>query len=106
MFWNDKFEEFHKENSKKKTAALEELMKSLLVKSYVTHRFGFALASSVLNTADACHRILEGHAGVDIAVVLYRDGRIAFRRRDDVPVNLKEIAELFNGGGRPFAAGE
>lgn len=104
-FWNEQFEQFHKAYLEKKLAALDDLMKSLVVKSYVKYRFGFALASSILNTADACQKILDGHAGVDVAVVLYRDGRIGFRRRDDGEVDVKKLAELFNGGGRPFAAG-
>jgi len=104
-FWNPKFELFHKEVLEKKLFALDELMKSLIVKSYVTYRFGFAFASQILTTADACQKILDGHAGVDVAVVLYRDGRLGFRRRDECDVDVKALAQLFNGGGRPFAAG-
>jgi oligoribonuclease NrnB/cAMP/cGMP phosphodiesterase (DHH superfamily) len=104
-FWNDQFEQFHKEFNVKKMAAFDELLKSLIVKSYVKYRFGFALSSSILTTADACQRVLDGHAGVDVAVVLYRDGRIGFRRRDGCDVDVKSLAELFGGGGRPFAAG-
>lgn len=104
-FWNPQFEEFHKSYFEKKLAAFDELVKSLIVKSYVKYRFGFALSSSILNTADACQKILDSHAGVDVAVVLYRDGRIGFRRRDNCDVDVKSLAELFNGGGRPFAAG-
>ncbi len=104
-FWNEQFELFHKEYSMKKMEAFDELLKSLIVKSYVKYRFGFALSSSILTTADACQRVLDGHAGVDVAVVLYRDGRIGLRRRDECDVDVKKLAELFNGGGRPFAAG-
>jgi oligoribonuclease NrnB/cAMP/cGMP phosphodiesterase (DHH superfamily) len=104
-FWNPKFELFHKEFLGKKLDALDELMKSLSIKSYVNYRFGFGFAASILTTADACQKILDGHAGVDVAVVLYRDGRIGFRRRDDCDVNVKSLAELFKGGGMPFAAG-
>ncbi len=104
-FWNPKFEIFHEDLLEKKLIAFDELLKSLMVKSYVTYRFGFGLASSILTTADACQKILDGHAGVDVAVVLYRDGRIGFRRRDECDVNVKELASLFKGGGMPFAAG-
>jgi len=105
VFWNQQLEEFHKSYRVRKEAALDELMKSLKIKRYVTHSFGFSLVSSMLNSADACQHMLDGHAGVDVAVVLYRDGRIAFRRRDNVDVDVKELAELFKGGGHPFAAG-
>lgn len=105
VFWSAQFEEFHRSFAEKKLIALDELMKSLVIKSYLNFRFGFALCSSVLNSADACQRILDGHAGVDVAIVLYRDGRLGFRRRDGVDVDVKCLAELFDGGGRPFAAG-
>ncbi|MCX6708237.1 MAG: hypothetical protein NTW67_01115 [Candidatus Woesearchaeota archaeon] len=105
IVWNDQFEAFHKEHMKRKLVAFDELLSSLVVKSYVNYRFGFAVASSILTTADACQKIIDGHAGVDVAVVLYRDGRIGFRRRDVCDVDVKKLAELFNGGGRPFAAG-
>ncbi|MEM3154437.1 MAG: DHHA1 domain-containing protein [Candidatus Woesearchaeota archaeon] len=103
--WNPKFEDFHKKLIEKKMIAHDELMKTLVIKSYVNYRFGFGLAASILTTADACQKILDGHAGVDVAVVLYRDGRIGFRRRDGCDVNVKELAALFKGGGMPFAAG-
>jgi len=105
VVWNNRFEVFHKGYSERKAGAFDELMKSLVVKSYVKYRFGFAYASSILHTADACQKVLDGHAGVDVAVVMYRDGRLGFRRRDDDDIDMKELAELFNGGGRPFAAG-
>ena len=59
----------------------------------------------MLTTADACSKILDGHAGVDIAIALYKDGRIAFRRRDESNLDVRALAELFNGGGHPYAAG-
>lgn len=105
MVWNDHFEQAHRQYVGRKQSALEELMRSLVIKACVDVRFGFALASSVLNSADACQRVLDGHAGVDVAVVLYRDGRIVFRRRDGVDVDVKALAELFDGGGQPYAAG-
>jgi len=105
VLWNVQFEEFHKSYAERKQAAFDELIGSLLIKSYVTHQFGFALSPSILTTADACQKVLDGHAGIDVAIVVYRDGRMGFRRRDDGEVDVKELAKLFNGGGRPFAAG-
>lgn len=105
VFWDNHAEEFHAQYLKKKHAALEELLSSLTIKSYVDYRFGFVLASSLLPSADACQRVLEGHAGVDVAVALYKDGRMVFRRREGVDVDVRAIAELFGGGGHEFAAG-
>jgi len=105
ILWSEQFEKFYADFSKRKLIAFDDLMRSLIIKSYVNYRFGFALSGSVLNSAIACQRILDGHAGVDIAVILYRDGRIVFRRRDGCDVDVKSIAELFKGGGKPFASG-
>lgn len=105
VLWNERFERFHREYQEKKRAAEEGLMRGLVIKSYVNYRFGFARAPSFLHSADACQHMLNGHAGVDVAVVLYRDGRVVFRRRDGVGINIRQVAELFGGGGREFAAG-
>lgn len=105
VFWSEHFERAHKDYVARKSVALDDMMRSLVVKSYVNYRFGFALVGSLLSSADACQRMLDGHAGVDVACVLYRDGRVAFRRRDGCDVDVKSVAGLFKGGGKPFAAG-
>lgn len=105
MFWNEKLEEHHKAYNERKNNAFEEMMQTLTVKSYVNNGFGFALTPQILNGADACQKILNSHAGVDVAVAIYRDGRICLRRKENCTVNVKELAEIFNGGGLPFAAG-
>ncbi|MBS3147497.1 hypothetical protein J4219_01285 [Candidatus Woesearchaeota archaeon] len=105
ILWTDKFETFHCEHNAKKIIAFEELMRTLAIKPYLSYRFGFALASHLLSSPDACQKILDSHAGVDVAIALYRDGRIALRRRDNCQINVKNLAELFGGGGQPYAAG-
>ena len=105
VFWNEKFEKFHNDYEKKKSAALDELLRSLVIKIYLNYRFGFTLAPSLLSSADACQRVLDGHAGVDVSVVLFRDARIAFRRREGVVLDVSDVASVFGGGGRPFASG-
>lgn len=105
VFWNDKFEKFHEEYEKKKSAAFDEMMKSLVIKSYLNHRFGFVLVPVLLPSATAAQRVLDAHAGVDVSVVLFKDGRVAFRRRDSIDLNLSEIAQVFGGGGKEFASG-
>lgn len=105
VLWNDKFEKFHEEYERKKSSAFEEMMKSLVIKSYLNYRFGFVLVPVLLPSATAAQRVLDAHAGVDISVVLFKDGRVAFRRRDSVDLNLAEIAQVFGGGGKEFASG-
>jgi oligoribonuclease NrnB/cAMP/cGMP phosphodiesterase (DHH superfamily) len=105
IFWSVQFETSHREYIQKKTAAIEELLKSLIVKPYLSYRFGYAIASSVLATAEACQKVLDGHAGVDVAIALYRNGKIAFRKRDECDIDVSQLAQLFGGGGHPYAAG-
>ncbi len=105
VVWDDQFERARNEYLVKKTKAYEDLLKRLTIKSYLNHRFGFALAPSLLSTADACQYILDKHVGVDISVALYKTGKIAFRSRDGVNLDLAQIGKLFGGGGQKFASG-
>jgi nanoRNase/pAp phosphatase (c-di-AMP/oligoRNAs hydrolase) len=80
-------------------------MKRLTIKDYLKYRLGFALSPALLSTADACQYILDKHTGVDVAVAIYKSGKIAFRRRDGIDIDLRKVAGQFNGGGQAFAAG-
>ncbi len=105
VFWSDHFEQLRKDYLIKKQEALQDIMRHLAIKNILNHRFGFTLAPTLLASADAGQHILDNHAGVDVSVVLYRNGKISFRKRDDCPVNLAELAKLFGGGGHSYAAG-
>jgi oligoribonuclease NrnB/cAMP/cGMP phosphodiesterase (DHH superfamily) len=105
VFWSERFEQLRQGYLTKKQNALQDIMKHLMVKNILNYRFGFTLAPTLLSTADAGQHILDNHAGVDISVVLYRNGRISFRKRNTCPVNLAELAKLFGGGGHSYAAG-
>lgn len=105
VFWSDRFEQVRKEYLLKKEHALKDILAHLAVKNIAGFGFGFTLAPSLLQTADAGQHILDSHAGVDVSAVLYRNGRISFRRRDACQLNLAEIAKLFGGGGHTYAAG-
>ena len=105
VFWSDQFEALRNDYLAKKQAALQDILKHLTIKPILNHRFGFTLAPTLLPSADAGQHILDNHAGVDVSVVLYRNGRISFRKRDTCPLNLAELAKLFGGGGHSYAAG-
>ena len=105
VLWSPAIEAARNDYLRKRDNALEELKKNFLIKDYVGTKFGFALAANLLPSADACQRILDMHVGIGIAVVIYRDGRIVFRRREGVDVNLEHVAQLFDGGGREYASG-
>ena len=105
VLWSEHFEQLRTDYLGKKLAALQDILKHLVVKNVLDHRFGFTLAPALLSTADAGQHILDHHDGVDISVVLYRNGRVSFRRRDNCPLNLAELAKLFGGGGHAYAAG-
>jgi len=105
VLWSEEWEKMYQELIKKKTKALQDLLTHLVTRQYVTNTFGFSLAESFLLSAEAGEHILDKHEGVDVACVLYRDGTIVFRRRNSVKLNLKKIAQVFQGGGHSFAAG-
>jgi oligoribonuclease NrnB/cAMP/cGMP phosphodiesterase (DHH superfamily) len=105
VFWSERFDNAHQDYAQKKRVALHDLIAHLQVKSILNCRFGFTLAPVWLPSADAGQHVLDSHAGVDVSVVIYRNGRISFRRRDDCALNLAELAKLFGGGGHAYAAG-
>ncbi len=105
VLWSAKFEKTRTEYLEKKQKAFMQLISKLQVKQYVNNKFGFSLASSILSSADAGDKILNTHQAVDVSVVLYRNGRISFRRRDGSKTDLSKIAQLFDGGGHAYASG-
>lgn len=105
VLWSESFEKQRKEYLDKKQKAFMQLINKLQIKQYVNYKFGFSLASSMLSSADAGDKILNTHQAVDVSVVLYRNRRISFRRRDGSNIDLSKIAELFDGGGHAYASG-
>ncbi len=103
-FWSEKFDRLREEYLEKKEKEASQLLKKLVIKQYADKKFGFTLASSILSTADAGQYVLD-HSDVDVSVVVYKDGRMSFRRKPGCTVNLRDIAKLFNGGGHAYAAG-
>ncbi|MBN1645140.1 hypothetical protein JW851_03835 [Candidatus Woesearchaeota archaeon] len=105
VFWSERFQKAREDYLKKKTKSLNDLMKNLIIKKYVDLRFGFALSSSILSSADAGQKMLDSHSAIDVSVILFRNGKISFRRKDNIDIDLSKIAQLFDGGGHPYAAG-
>jgi len=104
IFWSDTLEKLRKEYIVKKEIAYQKIMKRLVVKDYVRKKFGYTFSPSILSTSDAGNHVLE-NSEVDVSVVLYKDGRISFRRKDFCDIDLTKVAELFGGGGHNYAAG-
>lgn len=105
VLWSEKFESIRNEYLEKKQKAFMQLMSKLQIKQYVDLKFGFSLASNILSTADAGDKILTAHQAVDVSVIFYRNGKISFRRRDGLKIDLSKIAQLFDGGGHAYASG-
>lgn len=105
VYWSERFDNTYQDYLQKKRVALHDLITHLTVKTILNYHFGFTLAPAWLPSADAGQHLLDNHAGVDVAVILSRNGRISFRRRDDCPLHLAELAKLFGGGGHAYAAG-
>lgn len=105
VLWSEKFEKIREEYLQKKEKAFQQLINKMQLKQYVNYRFAFSLTSSLLSSADTGDKILSTHHAADVSVVLYRNGRISFRRRDNCDIDLTKIAHLFDGGGHEYAAG-
>jgi oligoribonuclease NrnB/cAMP/cGMP phosphodiesterase (DHH superfamily) len=104
-FWSDYTEKIRQAYLEKKTKVLNDLMKNLIIRKYVNLNFGFALVSSIISSADAGQKMLDSHSTIDVAAIMFRDGKISFRRREGTDIDLSKIAEIFSGGGHPYAAG-
>ncbi len=104
-FWSDYTEKTRQAYLEKKIKALNDLMKNLVIRKYVNLNFGFALASAILSSADTGQKMLDSHSAVDVAAIMFRDGKISFRRREGTDIDLSKIAEVFSGGGHSYAAG-
>ena len=105
VIWSDRFERLRADYLDKKQKAFMDLLRKLEIKIYLNKKFGFSLAPSILSTADAGDKILTAHQAVDVSVVIYRNGRVSFRRRDDCDIDLSKLAKLFDGGGHAYASG-
>ena|GEM_PF-1858713 len=105
VLWSEKFEKIRNEYLQKKQKAFMQLISKLQIKPYLDKKFGFSIASSILNSADAGDKILKTHQAVDVSVIFYRNGRVSFRRRDGCKIDLSKIARLFDGGGHAYASG-
>lgn len=105
VFWSARFARLHQEYCAKRDKALREITSAVTLKKYLTHTFAFSFAPSLLPAMRAGQELLDRHAGIDVAVILYRDGKISFRKRDTCDINLAELAKLFGGGGHAYAAG-
>lgn len=105
VFWSQRFEYARKEYLEKREKAFEDLLKKIRMKQYLGANFAFTLASSILPTADAGQKVLDNVAQADVSVVVYRDGRISFRRRNTCSIDLSKLAKEFEGGGHSYAAG-
>lgn len=105
VIWSERFETLRNEYLDKKERALKILVERSKIKDYIRCRVGISKSPSTLSTADAGHELLN-KLDVDVAIVVYRDGKLSFRRKDGCEIDLSEIAKkLFHGGGHPYAAG-
>lgn len=105
VFWSEHYEQQLQEYLKRKQQALQDLLKHITIKTVMNTNFCYTLAPALLSSADAGQHVLDNHSGVDISIIIYRNGRISFRKRDTCKANLAELARLFGGGGHAYAAG-
>jgi len=104
VLWCEKYERIRKEFLDRKIKETAALLKKSVIKEYGGCKFCFAMASSILPTADAGQYVLD-NTEAEVSVIIYRDGRLSFRRKQGCALNLREVAKIFNGGGHAYAAG-
>ncbi len=105
IFWTPEWESEYVAYKEKKREALCAMLGRIAIKRLSKWYVGFVLAETFINSADAGQFILDQHSTVDIVVVLFRSGRISFRRRDSCDVDVSKFAKVFGGGGHPYASG-
>ena len=104
VFWSEKFDRLRNDYLRKKEFALAELPKRIIVKNYLGKNFGIAVAENFLGSAEAGQKLLDT-ATIDVSALIYRDGRLSFRRKEGCNINLKALAKIFGGGGHAYASG-
>ena len=102
--WNPELEQAWKAYDTKRNDAYERLGEKAQVTEYGMTTCVISMADDMLATSDAGDYLLNNY-GTEMSVTLYRDGRMAFRRAEGGDVNLTEVAQMFGGGGHPFASG-
>ncbi len=105
VLWSPEWEKELVVYEKKKKDALSQMLKKLIVRNVSKWKVGYALADSCISSADAGQGMLDAHTEIDVAVILFRSGRLSFRRRDGCAVDVSLLAQKFGGGGHQYASG-
>ncbi|MFC1697710.1 hypothetical protein ACFL1H_05230 [Nanoarchaeota archaeon] len=103
VYWGEQFEEIRNEYIAKREKALEDLTTKMIIKNYITKKVGISLASTLLSSSDAGERMIDTGA-IEIAAILFKDGKLSFRRSNDSKINLAKVASKFEGGGNQYAS--
>ncbi|MDP7079673.1 MAG: hypothetical protein QF415_07280 [Candidatus Undinarchaeales archaeon] len=102
--WNPELEQAWKAYDTERNEAYDRLDERAEVTQYGLTSCVISLADDMLATSDAGDHLIN-KCDTEMSVTLYRDGRMAFRRAEGGEVNLTEVAQLFGGGGHPYASG-
>lgn len=105
IFWTDNLEQIRNEYHKQKAEAMLHLLKSLTIKPINNNFFGYVDCSTKISSTDASEKIFVIHKGVDVVVIIYKNGEVIFRKRNTCSLDMLQIAKLFDGGGNVNASG-
>ena len=104
VLWSEHFERQRIDYLNKKQKAMDNLLRRLMIKNYLHLAFGFVLAPPLLGSSEAGQWMLDKHNGFDVAVVVFRDGKVSFRKRENIDFDLEPLGKLFGGGGHDYAS--
>ena len=103
IFWSDRMQTTQDDLKRKRETALRDLLKRVIKKDVLSHSVAYSLAEDALPGAEAGHALLI-KTQAEIAIVLYRDGRVFLRRKEGSGLDMARLAKAFDGYGHPWAA--
>ncbi|MBW3018832.1 hypothetical protein KY329_01435, partial [Candidatus Woesearchaeota archaeon] len=75
--WSEQLEASRNDYLQKKEEAFSALLKTLTIKRILSYNVGYALSSNALTGADAAQKILDIHDAVDVALVVFKNGKLS-----------------------------
>ncbi len=88
----------------KKEQELQNVVKSVKLFNVKGYAFAIAYAKSLVSGTQAANRVIE-NVKADVYIIVKEDGGLSFRRDKESKINLVPLANIFGGGGHPYASG-
>ncbi len=104
FLWDAEMEREWKDYKKLEGEKFEECSRTAEVMNAGKYRYVLGRPDDLLSTSMSSSHLLEKFADADFSIVVYGDGKMSMRRRNE-EIKCNEIAALFGGAGHEYAAG-